>query len=240
MTDKQDFERAWLAKFARGVQNLAGDETRRQLMAGSELLSSDSPREEVIRWTANAMRHLVTMMSEEERKAIMVDCACEYPRSSLRNIRELYDPSAGNINLAHRMLQAQFETFLADTLRLEDRLLQKIAGKGWGLAGVLRGETIIATKIPKSGQLADYLKESDPHRKRQIYCHCPRIRDVLSRPSPPWPKALAKTYCTCGAGFYKGIWEEIVQAPVGVNVLESVLMGDEVCKIAIHLPSRAA
>jgi len=44
------------------------------------------------------------------------------------------------------------------------------------------------------------------------------------------------TYCYCGAGFYKGIWEEILQEPVEVEVLESVLKANEVCKIAIHLP----
>jgi predicted hydrocarbon binding protein len=47
---------------------------------------------------------------------------------------------------------------------------------------------------------------------------------------------LSPTYCYCGAGFYKGIWEEITQQNVEVELLESVLQGDDVCKIAIHLP----
>ena len=37
------------------------------------------------------------------------------------------------------------------------------------------------------------------------------------------------------AWLYKGIWEEILQQPVQVQVLESVLQGDQVCKIAVHL-----
>ena len=44
-------------------------------------------------------------------------------------------------------------------------------------------------------------------------------------------------FCYCGAGFYKGIWEEIIQEEVKVEVLESVLKGDDVCKIAIYLPN---
>jgi predicted hydrocarbon binding protein len=48
--------------------------------------------------------------------------------------------------------------------------------------------------------------------------------------------SLPEIYCYCGAGYYRGIWEEIVQEPVEVEVLESVLAGDEVCKVAIHLP----
>jgi predicted hydrocarbon binding protein len=48
--------------------------------------------------------------------------------------------------------------------------------------------------------------------------------------------ALPEDYCYCGAGFYKGIWEEILGEPVEVEVLESVLQGGDVCRIAIHLP----
>jgi predicted hydrocarbon binding protein len=46
---------------------------------------------------------------------------------------------------------------------------------------------------------------------------------------------LSPTYCYCGAGFYQGIWEEIMQRPFEVEVLESVLAGGDVCRIAIHL-----
>jgi predicted hydrocarbon binding protein len=47
---------------------------------------------------------------------------------------------------------------------------------------------------------------------------------------------ISGTYCYCGAGFYKGVWEEILQRPVEVEVLESVMRGDEVCTVAIRLP----
>jgi predicted hydrocarbon binding protein len=51
-------------------------------------------------------------------------------------------------------------------------------------------------------------------------------------------ETLSPTYCYCGAGFYQGIWEEILQQPVQVELLESVLKGDDVCKIAIYLPPK--
>jgi predicted hydrocarbon binding protein len=47
---------------------------------------------------------------------------------------------------------------------------------------------------------------------------------------------LPGTYCYCGAGFYQGIWETVLREPVQVEVLESVMQGGEVCKIAVHLP----
>ena len=117
-------------------------------------------------------------------------------------------------------------------LALSDEMIQDIVSRGWGAAGVKDGDTIIATKIPKSGYLLEYMRETDPAKKRQLYCHCPRIREVLAT-----SEAISPTYCYCGAGLYKGIWEEIVQQPVEVEVLESVLQGNEVCRIAIYLPS---
>jgi predicted hydrocarbon binding protein len=41
-------------------------------------------------------------------------------------------------------------------------------------------------------------------------------------------------YCQCGAGFYRGIWETILERPVRVEVLESVLSGGDVCRVAVQ------
>jgi hypothetical protein len=208
-------------------------------MEGSEGLSADSPRQEVIAWTREAMRRLGSVVGEEERKAIMTGCACQYPRSGLQDVRKVYE-ATGDLDVAHGMLQERFESFLVDSLGLGDEHIEEIVERGWGLAGVREGDAIVATKIPKSGNVVEYMEEVDPERRRQLYCHCPRIRDVLKTADPEWSGTTAETYCYCGAGFYKGIWEEILQAPVDVEVLESVLKGDDVCKIAIGVGRRGS
>jgi predicted hydrocarbon binding protein len=225
-----DFESAWLAKFARSLDEVAGTRIRVEVMQGSDGLSSDSNRQDIVDWTRRAVERLETLVDEQDRKAIMTRCACQYPRSQLRGIRNEYQATK-DIKAAHQLLQAQFESFLRETLHLNDELVEDIIGMEWGAAGRLEGRTIIATKIPKSGFLLEYMRETDPERKRQLYCHCPRIRDVLKT-----SETISSTYCYCGAGFYKGIWEEIVQSRVEVEVLESVLGGSEVCRIAIHVP----
>ena len=53
---------------------------------------------------------------------------------------------------------------------LDEKLIEEILKRGWGLAGVKKGNTIIATKIPKSGYLAEYMKETDPEKRRRYYC----------------------------------------------------------------------
>lgn len=232
MADSVDFERYWLGKLARCLAELAGDEVREQVMAGSEGLSDQSDRDEVIAWTQQAVGRLEALVDGSLAKEVMLGCACRYPVEDLQAAREAYAGS-GDVDRVHRMLQAQFESFLVDTLGLDDEMVGEVVSRDWGLAGVRDGDRIMATKIPKSGYLAAYLRETDPERKRQTYCHCPRVRDALQREA-----TIPATYCYCGAGYYKGIWETILGQPVRVEMVRSVLSGDDVCTIAIHLPTK--
>lgn len=230
MDGKYDFEHAWLGKFSYWLNELAGEEIRNEIMRGSEELSAQSVRQDIIDWSKVAMERLDSLVEVKKRREIMTRCACQYSKSDLQGIKEKFQVTK-DTDLAHQMLQEQFESFLKESLKLSDELIENIVGRGWGSAGIKEGRTVIATKIPKSGYIIEYMNETDPVKKRQHYCHCPRIRDILKTSD-----TISQTYCYCGAGFYKGIWEEILQSTVEVEVLETVLSGDEVCKIAIYLP----
>jgi hypothetical protein len=233
MSEPYDFEQAWLAKFSRCLDEIAGVEVRQEVMRGSEGLSSQTSRADVIAWSREAMERLDALVDEEQGKRIMTGCACKYATADLQDARRAYE-STGDVGVAHQMLQERFEAFLLNVLEAHDDLVAEIVRRGWGLAGIREGDTILATKIPKSGFLVEYMNETDPEIRRQHYCHCPRVRDALKT-----SEALSATYCYCGAGYYKGIWEEILQRPVDVTVVESVLQGGDVCSIRIHLPPEA-
>jgi hypothetical protein len=230
MSEELDFERAWLYKFSMGLKQIAGEDIEKEVMEGAEALDSHSPREVVIAWTREAMERLDSLVAESDRRAIMTGCACQYPKDALLGLRKTYEETE-DLALVRGMLQEQFESLVRDTLRLGEDLVKDVVGRGWGSAGVLDGPTVVATKIPKSDHLLDYLRENDPAKRRQLYCHCPRVRETLKS-----SVTVSPTYCYCGAGFYKGIWEEILGEPVEVELLETVLQGDEVCKFAVHLP----
>lgn len=234
MSEEFDFERNWLNKFSNSLDRVLGASKRDQVMQDSQDLSMESARMQVIAWSRLAMQRLDAVADESQRHEIMTGCACQYPPENLIGVRDLYQQT-GDLDVAHQMLQDIFENFLREDLQLEQSLIDEIINRGWGLAGVRRGNTIIATKIPKSGNLRAYWNERDPEVKRAAYCHCPRVRALL-QPQQRTVEPISSTYCYCGAGFYKGIWETILNRPVKVQVLESVLQGDEVCKIAIHLP----
>ena len=221
-----DFETQWQDKLARAVKDLAGSEVRERVMAGGETLHTSR---EKLRWTCDALNILAESADERTRQEILTRCHCAYPIEDLQDVKALYQQT-GDLDQALEVLQAKFVIFLRETLQLESELIEIIIQRGWGLAGIRQGNTIIATKIPKSSYLREYFQEEDPLEKRRLYCHCPRVRDwVGTEPSLP------PEYCYCGAGFYQGIWEEILGKPVRVEVLESVMQGGEVCQIAVHL-----
>ena len=228
--NQPNFEKSWESKFSNSLQRIAGEGIRKRVLRGSEKLTSGSSQKEIIDWTEKAMERLDALVDEKNRREIMFGCACRYPENDLHDIRKRYGET-GDADLAHEMLQEKFISFLKNSLRLSDEIIEEIVMRGWGSAGVRKGNAIIATKIPKSGYLVEYMKETDPKKKRALYCHCPRIRDSIESKTK-----ISPTYCYCGAGFYKGIWEYVLQQTVKVEVLESLLLGGDVCRIAIYLP----
>jgi hypothetical protein len=230
MPETFDFERAWLAKFAFGIEKQAGAKTRDEVLKDSQELNEKSSRADVIAWLKAALQRLEELVGENQAQQIMTCCACQYPKEQLKDIQIEFETER-SVDLAQQRLQDRFIHFLESNLGMDEAIIAEVLSRGWGLAGVKQGNTIIATKLPKSGYLMDYLNESDPQRKRQYYCHCPRVREILQT-----GETISPLYCYCGAGYYKGIWETILQRPVQVEVQKSVLWGDEVCRIAIQLP----
>ena len=230
MSDEFDFDKYWLRVFSMCLDDEVGAKIRDEILLGSEKISSKTDREEVFQWTKQALAKLDSFVDEEKKINIMTGCACQYPRAKLQNLKKLYAETK-DLKLVHQKMQEEFDVFIDEKLKLDAEYKEEIIKRNMGQAGILKGNTIIATKIPKSAFIKEWFEESDPAEKRAIYCHCPRIRGVMNN----LDNELPMYHCYCGAGFYKGIWEEILQKPVKVEVLETVMNDGEVCKIAIDL-----
>lgn len=103
------------------------------------------------------------------------------------------------------------------------------------IGGGMRLENIVyETKIPYMAK--EYLAETDPILRRYYYCHCPWAREAIKSGDVQ----LAETFCNCSGGFHKKAFEVIFKQPLKVEVLESVLTGDDRCRFAIYLPPEAA
>jgi hypothetical protein len=227
-----DFERRWLAKLYKGLREKAGEEVAEAVIEGAEGLSSESERGEVIEWTCDAMDRLDNLLEEKTRNEVLAGCACQYPKDRLEEIREVY-AETGDLDLVHGVLQEQFLETTKGFLGLDDGQMEDIQRRGWGVAGVREGDRIIATKMPF--RFHEFFEAETPTERRYQFCHCLRVRKMIREGD----ERLSATYCYCGAGFYKGIWEYILGKPVRVEVLDSVLQGDNLCRIVVHLPTDA-
>ena len=62
-----------------------------------------------------------------------------------------------------------------------------------------------------------------------VRCYCSLVRGL------PADENLSLTYCHCSKGFVKKLWEAVLERPVEVELVQSVISGAEECKFAIHL-----
>lgn len=96
--------------------------------------------------------------------------------------------------------------------------------------GKREGEIVYETKIPY--QTKKYLHEKDEKMKRYYACHCSWVREAIKSGTPK----ISPNFCYCSAGYHKRPFEIIFGVPVEVDVLETVLKGDLVCRFVIHIP----
>jgi len=225
-----DFEKYWQEKMAYNLEKELGKSAAEKIMLGSDGIDGESKGDEVIFWTKKAMNKLDELASDLSKQKVMMACGCNYPEADLMKLKQVYAKNR-DLSSVHQQLQKEFEQLL-DNLGLTTDQKKEVVSLGMGSAGVLKGNEIIATKIPKSSELLEYLNEQDSTKRREMYCHCDRVRDAVAK-----GVKISETYCYCGAGFYQSIWETILEQPVKVELVESILKGDEFCKYKITLPT---
>ena len=225
-----DFIEAWQKKLYGSLLTYCGRDTADRIMNGYKKITTETEIEEIIRWTAEIIQKIEDECSPEMLHGIVTACACPYPRTKLQELRKIYVETV-SIDRVLEVLQQQLMDSLRKGMLFEDFIVDRIAEWGWGVAGKRDGNRIIITKIPKSGHLRQYMIETDPQKKRELYCHCPRVRQAVQLDIE-----LPASYCLCGAGYYLQIWETILERKVRVEVIESVCSGSDRCSFTIHLP----
>lgn len=165
-------------------------------------------------------------LASSSTKDIFLNSACHLPHEYLENAKNEYN-NTSSIEKARQVLEDEFKARISDNKELSISQLNYIIKNGFGAAGIIKDSKIIATKIPS--MFHEYFKAEDENKK-YYYCHCPRIRkDLINNPT------LSSTYCNCGAGFYKDIWEYITGLKVEVKILKSLFDNNEVCSFEIKI-----
>jgi hypothetical protein len=94
----------------------------------------------------------------------------------------------------------------------------------FGKALAVKGSVLYITKRPicESGYSNRFMG------KYTDLCHCP-LACTAKEPVP-------KTFCHCGGGYYKKLFDELWQADVKVEPVSAYIAGSQACVFAVHIP----
>ncbi|MBN2460437.1 MAG: GyrI-like domain-containing protein [Candidatus Cloacimonetes bacterium] len=198
------------------MKKLTGDlskEACTEMMAGAEKIGWDTPEPDRFQWLRQVMLKIERSLSKDQQYEIISRCAHVYPRRQLVKLRQVYE-------------QALEEG--KDNLLAVDAVIQFMArDKGWGNVPVREGNIVYSTKNPCNPQA--FKDAETAAEKRKAYCFCPQIRAHLE-------EDLSPAYCYCSAGWERQQWETALDRTVRVEVVKSLLLGDDCCQFAIHIP----
>lgn len=99
------------------------------------------------------------------------------------------------------------------------------------LSAVRDGDKLYVTKIPFDG--TNYLATDDPVLRSYYACHCPFARERILDENK---ENVDAEWCYCSAGYAKFPYEVILGQELEVDLLQSALKGDPICRFAIRLP----
>ncbi len=203
----------WIKKLSKSLDQYTGVTVREKVMEGSEDLKSGSSGEKKAKWVNKAMERLDELIDEETRKQVLVSCSHVFPKTRIRPLKIKYKET-GSIDAVLELMHKDHSW----------------GGLSYYEYPIREGNVIYVTKIPFNPK--KYKQSKDKIDKKYYYCHCGLVKASLKAPEVN----ISSTFCYCDAGWYKTLWEGVLNKPVQVEVLQTVIRGDDCCKFAIHLP----
>jgi len=207
----------WRQKIKENTLNIAGKQVH-------DLVEKNDFNDEVL-YSKQLIRDLKNNIIENKIKDIFCASACHMPHEFLENAKKAYQET-GEIEAARKELLVVFEQKTKVDKQMTQEQFDTCLDLGMGLAGLPVNKDILVTKIPSRFQ--EYYLETDPIKKKSLYCHCKRVRHDLLQNSN-----LDSIYCHCGGGFYQDIWEYITEKKVTIEVVKNLFDGDDVCQFKI-------
>jgi len=217
-----------------------GKQVRDEIFAGIGIAPYGIPSPEKPAYLQPVIERLVDRVGEEACQEFLSTCLRDLPDQYYLDEPSKYH-QAGDIDTYLLQRKAAFLTNLEACLREErlffaqeitEEVLEFVRNDPEMGGGRREGNTIYETKIPYMTR--QYLAETDRTMKRFYACHCPWAREAIRKGDV----RLAEVFCNCSGGFHKKPLEVVFAQPLKVEVLESVLKGDDRCRFAIHLPTQ--
>lgn len=203
----------WNALLARHAGRVLGAAGREAVMGGGEAIDVETPLDDRFCWVKGALARLAGQADEGQTYDVLSSCAHVFPAEQVARLGAVY-----------REARARTD----DPLQAVDAVLAFMdRDPGWPEGARREGRVVYAAKSPRDPQA--YEEAQSEAERKQAYCFCPILRNHLDQGMPP-------SFCYCGAGWYRRQWEGALGRPVTIEIVKSILKGDDACRFAIHLP----
>ncbi|MCG7844191.1 MAG: DUF6144 family protein [Methanomassiliicoccales archaeon] len=222
----------------RRVGEMVGNASREVVFYGWERPPLGTPPEEYPQWTSRIIDRMEDELTPEQCRDIMTWNYHQIPEEAYAAKKARYEsaPSLDEFLASeHHLLVEELKNCLkTGKVWYEQEVTQEfvdhVASDQRLQTGIRQGDRIIIKKVPFDPK--HFYAEKNPVLRRYHYCHCPLARSAIKNGRP----RISSTFCYCSAGFTKAPWEVIFDQPVKVEVLKSVLDGDDGCEFAIRIP----
>jgi effector-binding domain-containing protein len=212
LSEIQVLDHEWHERLAGGVEEILGQAARQQVMAGVESITTGSSAETYREWVHTAMARIDELTGDPGKKYQIVSCCAHvFPQHRIDHLRSIYEQ--------HH--------------EIDDVLREMYQDPDWYEDPVRKGNQLYMRKVPYDAET--YKKATSPIEQRQAYCHCGFVRPYLTES----PARISPTFCLCGAGWYRRLWEGILGQPIQVEHVETLVTGSDCCRLVITLPITA-
>ena len=203
----------WSDKLGEGVERYAGKAARKKVLAGREMLGASPDPMAVAKWVSGAITKLDELNDEDTNREILYVCSDKFPSDKVEALRDLYLES-GSVDALFAVMDKDRSWY----------------GLSYYESPKRKGRVIHVTKIPFNPKGCE--DAADELERRYHYCHCPLVKELIRHPE----QKISRTFCYCSSGWYRSLWEGILGEPVRVDVVKTVLQGDDRCSFVIRLP----
>ncbi|MFX1476737.1 MAG: hypothetical protein ACFFCI_01270 [Promethearchaeota archaeon] len=196
----------WDKKLANNIDRVLGEKARKEIMKGRE--------------------RLFTIESSNDDRTQWIKLVITR-LDKVANDYEKYDILSC---CAHNFSQKRINTLRSiykNTGDIDEVLKEMHKDYAWYEDPLRKENVIYVTKIPYNRE--GYEEATSLKEKKSNYCHCPLVRNHFDIGIP-------LIFCNCSAGWYRQLWESILEKPVRIKILKSLIKGDQYCKFAIYLP----
>jgi len=226
-----------LPELAEEIGKRHGAVKKAAVLGGVKLPSVGTSTKQMPKAASKFVRNLRKELGDREARKVLHTGVHAGPKEQHAHHREMY-LKAGSVDGYLAARRKEFVSLLAKhasegTLfynqRIDDAVMEYVRKTPEMEGGQRKGRTIFVVKIPYMA--IDYLSEKNPIMRRYYFCHCPWARETILE-----GKELDPEFCHCSAGYTKKPLDVAFDADLEIEVLESVLAGDDRCRFAVHLP----